>query len=160
MALALGDRMDLRDVQAIYTSDLRRARDSAVPLSKRLGIPITMDPDLREGNWENHFVDPTLPPLPFHSSYENDQALTLRAVRCLGRIAQSESRTPVLIVTHSGFFRSFFRHHFPDRIAEYAGIRTALNRLRYEAGHWRIVSLNDEAHLHADKRLSTSLDHG
>lgn len=45
---------------ALVTSDLRRARETAEPIAQRTGLPIVEDPDLREialGAWEGRTLD-------------------------------------------------------------------------------------------------------
>ena len=53
LALALsGEHLD-----AVYSSDLQRARQTAAPLAAAAGLPVQLDPGLRErgfGSWEGH----------------------------------------------------------------------------------------------------------
>jgi alpha-ribazole phosphatase len=54
-AEALGALLEGEGLEAIYTSDLRRARESAAPLARRLGLAPVDVPELREmamGRWE------------------------------------------------------------------------------------------------------------
>ena len=50
-AEALAGRLAREDVAAIYASDLARARETAEIVGERLGLPVVVDPDLREKNW-------------------------------------------------------------------------------------------------------------
>ena len=53
-ARALADRLAKLGIAAIYSSPLERTQETAAPLSKRLGLPITIDPLLDEvdfGAW-------------------------------------------------------------------------------------------------------------
>ncbi len=55
MAEALGAAYATESWQAIYTSPLARARDTAAPLAKRLGMQVQIEDGLREigyGEWE------------------------------------------------------------------------------------------------------------
>lgn len=48
---------------AIFSSDLARARQTAAPLSRATGLPVTLDPRLREihvGSWEGLTIDEML----------------------------------------------------------------------------------------------------
>lgn len=146
MSTLLSNRRDLDNIKSIYTSDLKRAYQTAVPLSNRLQIQIKKTSLLREGNWSNYYYDINFPPLPFYGQYENDVLLTDRAVSTLTKIVESEKRIPILIIVHSGFFRCFMKAKFPDKINEYKR-RTALNHLGYESGIWYLKKINDEAHL-------------
>lgn len=47
-AKRIADLLGNRPLQAIYASPLRRACDSAKPLALRLGLPIAIEPELRE----------------------------------------------------------------------------------------------------------------
>src|SRR5712691_6348769 len=47
-AKALAEELAPQGVDAIYTSDLSRARDTAAIVGERLGVPVVLDPDLRE----------------------------------------------------------------------------------------------------------------
>jgi len=49
-----------KNFSAVYTSDLTRARQTAEPIAKALGIPLRVEPRLREinqGEWEGQLVD-------------------------------------------------------------------------------------------------------
>lgn len=54
-AAKLSNYFNTGDLTAIYSSDLGRAKQTAEPTSKKLGLKINLDPDLREagfGIWE------------------------------------------------------------------------------------------------------------
>ena len=70
-AQALADRLAGEAIDAVYASDLSRARETAEILGARLGLPVVVDPDLREknwGSWEGLTSDERLPA----SSYEGE----------------------------------------------------------------------------------------
>src|SRR5579884_1391455 len=50
-AKELAERLSGERVDAIYASDLARARETAEIVGERLGLPVVIDPDLREKNW-------------------------------------------------------------------------------------------------------------
>jgi probable phosphoglycerate mutase len=104
-AQQLADELADEELEAIYASDLSRARQTAEILGGRLGLAIVLDPDLREkdwGTWEGltaverdrvEFVG---------ESTEAHQERTLRALR---RIAERHPGGRVLVVTHGGSMR-------------------------------------------------------
>jgi len=55
-AQLIADRLEQKDISAVYSSDLARARDTAEVLASRLGLPVKVVSELREldyGEWEN-----------------------------------------------------------------------------------------------------------
>lgn len=59
-AESLIENLDGRTFAAIYSSDLTRARQTAEPIAKRLGIQVRLEPRLREinqGEWEGVLVE-------------------------------------------------------------------------------------------------------
>src|SRR5690242_8696605 len=50
-ARELAERLAGDGVVAIYASDLSRAKETAEIVGGRLGLPVVVDPDLRERNW-------------------------------------------------------------------------------------------------------------
>jgi broad specificity phosphatase PhoE len=94
------------ELEAIYSSDLARARETAEIVGERLGLPVLLDPDLREkdwGTWEGltaverdrvEFVG---------ESTEAHQQRTLRALRRISELHRGDGR--VLVVTHGGSMR-------------------------------------------------------
>ena len=105
-AQQLAEGLEAEELEAIYSSDLARARETAEIVGERLGLAVVLDPDLREkdwGNWEGlspverdrvEFVGETT---------EVHQERTLRALR---RIAQRHAgERPVLVLTHGGSIR-------------------------------------------------------
>lgn len=59
-AASLIETLNGHTFAAIYSSDLTRARQTAEPIAKRLGMPVRLEPRLREinqGEWEGVLVD-------------------------------------------------------------------------------------------------------
>src|SRR3954469_18439411 len=50
-AEALAERLAEERVDAVYARDLARTRETAEIVGARLGLPVVLDPDLRERNW-------------------------------------------------------------------------------------------------------------
>ena len=52
-AQTLAERFASESIDALYASDLSRARETAEILGAKLGLGVEVDPDLREKNWGN-----------------------------------------------------------------------------------------------------------
>ncbi len=104
-ARTLADRLAGESIDALYASDLSRARETAEILGEKLGLAVALDPDLREknwGNWEGLTSDERL-----HIAYEGETSedhreRTLRAVQ---RIVERHPGERIVVVTHGGSLR-------------------------------------------------------
>ena len=59
-ARSLIERLNGRTFAAVYSSDLKRARQTAKPIANKLGLPVQIEPRLREinqGEWEGVLVE-------------------------------------------------------------------------------------------------------
>ena len=104
-ARTLADELAGEDLDAIYSSDLARARETAEIVGARLGLPVVLECDLREknwGNWEGLTPDERLGIELIGESTEEHAARTLGALR---RIAERHPGGRVLVVTHGGSLR-------------------------------------------------------
>jgi 2,3-bisphosphoglycerate-dependent phosphoglycerate mutase len=101
----LATELEGEELEAIYSSDLARARETAEVVGERLGLPVVLDPDLREkdwGTWEG------LTPVErdrVEFVGESTQAHEQRILGALGRIAERHPDGRVLVVTHGGSMR-------------------------------------------------------
>jgi len=112
LAVALRGRV----LQAVYSSDLQRARDTAEALAAPHGLRVILDQRLREinqGAWEGMLVDDIAVGFPAEwSAIERDplQArapggesvadVAQRMLACLTDIAPAFPRGPVVVVSH------------------------------------------------------------
>lgn len=103
-ARAAAQRLTAGGIDAIWSSPLRRARDTADCVAQALGLPVLVVPELAERNWGELEGRPrelrqrgVTPP-----GGESLEAFSARTLRGLQQIAPS--RLP-LIVAHSGTFR-------------------------------------------------------
>jgi broad specificity phosphatase PhoE len=99
-------------VDAIVSSDLRRAVQTAAPLAERLGLPVAVDSRLREralGNWEGltrHEVERLYPQelADWLAGREDSQPTSEPRSQVAGRAAAALADTTgdcVVVVTHS-----------------------------------------------------------
>lgn len=105
-------------IDAIYSSDLKRAMSTAIPLSERLGIPVIKEPLIKEiygGLWENKLM-PEIDRL-YHDDYqiykttiglarctggESLAELQARALEGMKKIAEENDGKTVFVATHGG----------------------------------------------------------
>lgn len=152
---------------ALYTSDLLRAAQTAEIMSGPLKLAPRVMSDLREidvGQWEG------LPPEELYrrfpeqmQAYQRDPARTVRAggesyaqlqtraVRALKQIqANHQLGELVVAVSHGGTIRALLCDIIGLDLAHFGRLwldNGSLTELRYDRHGWRLVRLNDAAHL-------------
>jgi broad specificity phosphatase PhoE len=115
-ALALAEQLAAQPVDAIYSSDLSRARDTATVVGERLGVDVVVDADLREID-----VGPieglTAEEARGFDGWQGEpkEAHAERVLRAVLRIAERHPGQRVLVVTHGGSLR---------RVCEYLGLES------------------------------------
>jgi broad specificity phosphatase PhoE len=114
LAAALADE----PVDAVYSSDLVRAHETARIIAERKGLGVTVIPELREkdfGTWEglsDHEVLLRFPEArgrPWGDGESNDD-VARRVIGALRRIADSHPGGRVLVVAHGGPVRAVRAH--------------------------------------------------
>ena len=104
-ARELADRLAGERVDAIYASDLSRARETAEIVGQRLGLTVVVDPALREknwGNWEGLTGDERAAIEFVGESTEEHRDRVMAAVR---RIVERHPSQRIVVVTHGGSLR-------------------------------------------------------
>jgi broad specificity phosphatase PhoE len=113
-ALALADRLSTESLDAVYSSDLARARETAAVIAARHGLDVIETSDLREkdfGSWEGMTDTEIFARFPnAHRGEwgdgESRDELADRVVAALKEIAAAHLGGRVLVVTHGGPMRA------------------------------------------------------
>jgi probable phosphoglycerate mutase len=110
-------------VDAIYASDLARARHTAELIAQHLGEDVVVDPRLRErhaGDWQGRTHAEIEERWPGYltsgrrpEGYEPDESVLDRVLGALDDMATAHDGD-VLVVTHGGVVRAVERHLDPD----------------------------------------------
>jgi 2,3-bisphosphoglycerate-dependent phosphoglycerate mutase len=101
----LADRLGDVPLTAVYTSDLRRASETAEVVGLRKGVPVVADRDLREidvGSWAGRTRAEIGDDDWDGETYEQHRERVLAALRS---IAAEHPNGDVLVVTHGGSLR-------------------------------------------------------
>ena len=105
-------------LDAVYSSDLARARDTAAPVAATHGLSVEVDVDLREknfGTWEG-LTDAEIQERFPHAARgtwgdgETTEQVAERAVRAVERIQALHRSGIVLVVSHGGPLRAILAH--------------------------------------------------
>jgi 2,3-bisphosphoglycerate-dependent phosphoglycerate mutase len=104
-ARQLAAELEDEPLDAIYTSDLSRARETAEIAGERLGLPVVLDPDLREKDWGTWEGLTSVERDRVEFVGESTEAHQERILGALRRIAERHPGGCVLIVTHGGSMR-------------------------------------------------------
>jgi probable phosphoglycerate mutase len=126
-AAALAEQLVGDGIAAIYSSDLRRASETADAIGARLGLEAVLDRGLREmdvGSWSGltHAEIEERFPEGFarwrrgqigHDGETNEEH-TERVVAAVERIAATHESQTVVVVTHGGSIRALRRHAAGD----------------------------------------------
>jgi phosphoserine phosphatase len=119
-AQALADRVAHIELDAVYSSDLQRARDTAAVVAESQGLELRQLPELREvdvGSWsgltraeaEDRFPEGFTrwrDGYPGWKDGETYEAMTDRALRAVDEIAAEHEGGRVLVVSHGGPIRA------------------------------------------------------
>jgi broad specificity phosphatase PhoE len=119
-AQELADRLDDTELDAVYSSDLQRARETAEAVARRRGLEVKTTADLREvdvGSWsgltraeaEARFPEAYARWLQGGEGWEDGESydqLRDRVVRAIWHIAAGHEGGRVLVVAHGGTIRA------------------------------------------------------
>jgi probable phosphoglycerate mutase len=159
-------RLAREPVQALYSSDLARASQTATAIGHTLGLPVVTSPRLRErqyGAWEGltaaeiqacfpeQFAEWRARSTDFTPPQgESRSQLLTRALAELQAIARRHAREVVVVVTHGGFCYVLINHILGsvdgDR-REFAFGNASIHTLEVIAERWSVISVNETAHL-------------
>ena len=154
-------------IDAIYSSDLKRAMSTAIPLSEKLGIPVIKEPLIKEiygGLWENKLM-PEIDKL-YHEDYqlykttiglarctggESLAELQARALEGMKKIAEENDGKTVFVATHGGVLLTLAStwmglplekmHETPP------ATNSSITEVIYENGEFKIEKYSFDEHL-------------
>jgi broad specificity phosphatase PhoE len=127
-ARALADELAGEPIDAVYSSDLMRAHETARIVAEQRGLSVTAIPDLREknfGSWEG-MTDVEIndrSPQTREQSWrdwgdgETRAQMADRVLAALERIAETHPDQRVLVVSHGGPLRAVLSHCGIDGVA-------------------------------------------
>jgi probable phosphoglycerate mutase len=104
-ARRLADGLAGEEFEAIYASDLARARETAEIVGAQLNLPVVLDPDLREKNWGTWEGLTSTERLEIELIGEATEEHQKRMLDALDRIAAKHPNGRILVVTHGGSMR-------------------------------------------------------
>ena len=168
-ARAAARRLVTERIDALWSSDLSRARQTAEPIAHALGLTPTVDARLRErayGDFEGRDHDTLArdfaeayaqlksrdPAFALPGGGESLAAFHARSHEVLSEIARRHAGQRIAIVTHGGVLDCAWRIgaglplDLPRRVEL---LNASLNRLRLEEGRWSVAGWADVAHLDA-----------
>jgi 2,3-bisphosphoglycerate-dependent phosphoglycerate mutase len=117
---------ELTDVEldAIYASDLSRARATAAAVAATHGLEVKFDPRLRErsfGSWEGLTREDisAFPPGSRHDG-ESDEEVRERMLEAVQAIADAHPGEQVLVVSHGGALNTLWHYAIGERVERWA----------------------------------------
>ncbi|MBO8163732.1 MAG: histidine phosphatase family protein [Brevibacillus sp.] len=154
----LAARFAGRPLSIVYSSDLKRAYETARRLADMAGLEVRTTPDLRErnyGEWEGltyqEIEERYGTAVRDEAKYgiEPFEAMQRRAKTCLTSIAENHPDQMVAVVSHGGLINAFL-HLVTDGVQGTGVTRienTGITTFRYRSGQWDVLQVNDIGHL-------------
>lgn len=163
----LAANFPVEHIDAIYASDLIRARVTAEMVAKRFGLGVNLEPAFRElsfGDWEgltyeqivaswpdameNFLAHPDILDIPHGESFPEVQQ---RAMSRLQELIQKHEGQTIMVAAHGAVLRTMLTAalHMPlQYLWSIRQFNTAVNIVRYDAeGNPTVELLNSTAHL-------------
>ncbi len=171
LAARLAALHPVQPFSVIYSSDLQRAMQTALPCARLIGLPVLEDKGLREidvGGWSGRtFAEiqrrfpaewaasyPVMDPEQVRGGGESYRHAQDRIVAALGRIVANHPGERVLVFFHGGVLQAAIAHVMKMPLPNKRFLRTtntSISRLRLVAIdgelHGVVSGMNDIAHL-------------
>jgi probable phosphoglycerate mutase len=165
-ARRVAQRLASEPVQALYSSDLARAYETAMIIAQPLGLAVVMSPRLRErryGAWEgltSAEIQARYPEqfaewrgrstdfAPLHG--ETRSQLLSRALTELQTIARRHTKELVVVVTHGGLCYVLINHilgSVDGNRREFTFANASIHTLELTGERWSVISMNETSHL-------------
>lgn len=162
MAAALADWLARDAVDAVYSSDLRRAWQTAEAVAGRHALTVTLDDRLRECRIATPYPTDEFIVLPFGVERETEACVVGRMVECLGDIAARHQGQRVVVISHGGAIKRFLRQVLGEVPPPPAGqsTNTAIHHLLHDGDAWRALRLHGCAHLEKVADVAGGVDAG
>ena len=167
-ARLLAEHFPVADLHRIYSSDLKRAAETAEIIAGRFGLPVTKDKVFRElsfGDWEgltykeivarwpdamaNFLRHPDKLNIPHGETFQEVQQRAMRGLQAIMEDPANADKT-VAIVAHGAILRTILTAQLHMSLEYARSIRqfnTAVNIVRYDEGHPTVELINGTAHL-------------
>ena len=120
-AQALAVQLEDVPIDAVFSSDLRRAHETALIVAEPHGIPVVVDQGLREidvGSWSGLTrteIEERFPDAEHHDGETREEHLA-RVLAAVERIACVHPGDRILIVSHGGSLLTLRRHALGDPV--------------------------------------------
>ena len=123
-AQSLAQELTDVDLDAVYASDLARARQTAAAVAATHGLEVRFDARLRErsfGSWEG-LTREDIAELPegSHHDGETDEEVRARVLDAINEIAAAHPGEQVLVVSHGGALNALWHHALGVRVERWA----------------------------------------
>uniref|UniRef100_A0A5B7CBG0 Putative phosphoglycerate mutase-like protein 4 isoform X2 n=1 Tax=Davidia involucrata TaxID=16924 RepID=A0A5B7CBG0_DAVIN len=174
-AAAVADRLSKEtSISAVYSSDLKRAFETAHIIESYCGVPkVVQDPDLRErhlGDLQGSVLHEAaeLKPNAYEAciSSRTDQEipgggesldqLYQRCTSSLQRVAMKHIGERVVVVTHGGVVRALHKRAAPTEKMQGKILNASVNIFHISGEEWIIKTWNDVNHLNNTGFLETA----
>jgi len=171
-AAALGVALAGEPLDAVFASDLQRARDTAQALATPQGLPVQMDAALRErcyggfeglrheeiaqryprdyAAWKAREPDVRYP--EGERVAETMREFSARVVAAITGLVTSGTDRKIAIVTHGGVLECIYRwsrHSGFGHARDFDIFNASINRLQWDGQHLHILQWGDVSHLDA-----------
>lgn len=176
-ARQVGEAVAAEGIDAIYSSDLQRAADTARAIGQAAGVPVQLDVALRErhfGELEGLTHDEINTRWPEQARRwrgrdpdygpQGGEALKDFHARCVGaltRLAQRHPGQTVVLVAHGGVLDCFYRAANGVDLSvprSWTIGNATINRLLYSPDGLTMIGWADDGHLQAERGLDESSD--
>jgi len=160
--LAAALREQEQGIAAVISSDLQRARDTGRELAGALALPLALEPAWREmdvgtwtglsreeieqqfcAEWQRIVAGEDLP----RGGGETFAEFSSRIVTALDSLRTRHAERTIAVVTHGGVIRAALLHALGlpfERLREVSRVdNAAVRELRWKAGSWVVLGLND-----------------
>ena len=136
-AAMLADHLREMQIDILYSSDLRRASETAEIVAEAKGLAVVPDPELREmdvGSWTGLTraqIEERFPGTTYHDG-ESREAFGSRVVTAVHRLAAGHDDVCLVAVTHGGVVRALQRHVLGEPLPVLGNCE--IDTYRYEDG--------------------------
>ena len=166
-AQKVGDYLKDKGIEKIYASPLKRAFNTAVPLSTGLNIPIIPYDGIVEingGDWEGKEIANLIAEFPEtygiwmtdigHSKCDNGESMAEvqeRMVKAVGEIAKKEDGKTIALFAHAGCLRAFITHCLKLPLSGMQDLgwlsNASVTEINFSDGEFEVIDMDYSGHL-------------